>query len=133
MCPTPEAGKPSDRVPCAGAIVRDASGRVLLVQRANEPSRGLWSLPGGRVEAGESPEEAAAREVFEETGLRVRVGELVLSTEIGEYVVHDYAATVIGGELRAGDDASDVRWCTDADLDLLQLTAGLVDVLRMHH
>jgi 8-oxo-dGTP diphosphatase len=116
---------------CAGAVVRDSGGRLLLIRRANPPSEGLWSLPGGRVEPGESPAAAAAREVREETGLEVEVGTLLGSVEIGDYLVHDFAATVVGGELVAGDDASDARWCSTADAALLPLTPGLLDELRL--
>jgi ADP-ribose pyrophosphatase YjhB (NUDIX family) len=58
------------RVDCVGGIVVDERGRLLLVRRGTEPGRGLWSVPGGRVEPGESDAEATAREVLEETGLR---------------------------------------------------------------
>ena len=119
-----------DRIPCAGAVVRDEVGRLLLIRRGNPPGRGLWSLPGGRVEAGETPAAAAAREVLEETGLRVEVGPLLGVFDLGEFRAHDFAATVIGGELRAGDDASDVRWCNEADLDLLSLSDGLREALH---
>jgi ADP-ribose pyrophosphatase YjhB (NUDIX family) len=121
--------KPAERVPCAGAVVRDGSGRVLLVQRANDPGRGLWSLPGGRVEAGEDGRAAAAREVREETGLEVDVGAELLTVEIGEYDVTDFAASLLGGELRAGDDAMDVRWCTPDELAVLPLTSSMYDAL----
>src|SRR3954466_12295448 len=67
-------GVPQPVVPCVGAVVRDAAGRLLLVRRGHAPGRGLWSLPGGRVEPGESVEQAVAREVREETGLTVRAG-----------------------------------------------------------
>jgi 8-oxo-dGTP diphosphatase len=129
MCPSGPTEKPTGRVPCAGAVVRDASGRVLLVQRAHEPGRGLWAVPGGRLEPGEDARAAAAREVREETGLEVEVGAELLTVEIGGYDVTDFAATVVGGELRAGDDAMDVRWCTPADLGLLPLTPTMYDAL----
>lgn len=128
MSPPADREKPS-RVECAGAVVRDATGRLLLVRRGHEPSRGLWSLPGGRIEAGETPAEAAAREVREETGLEVEVGRLLATTVIGEFLVHDFAAVAVGGELRAGDDADEVRWCSDEQLVLLPLTPGLADAL----
>lgn len=117
------------RVNCAGAVVRDASERLLLVLRANEPSRGVWSLPGGRIEPGESARDAAAREVFEETGLVVSVGELLLVAELGPYVVADYAATVVGGTLTPGDDAADARWFAVSELDAVPLSPGLRSAL----
>src|SRR3954467_13874735 len=116
MCPSDSAQKPANRVPCAGAVVRDGAGRVLLVRRANEPGRGLWALPGGRLEPGEDARGCAAREVREETGLEVTVSDELLAVVIGDYDVTDFAATVVGGELRAGDDATDVRWCTADEL-----------------
>ncbi len=69
------------RIECAGAIVFDGRGRLLLIQRGHEPSKGRWSLPGGRIEVGESAEEAAVREVREETGLDVRIKQLAGEVE----------------------------------------------------
>jgi 8-oxo-dGTP diphosphatase len=115
---------------CAGAVVRDDHGRLLLVRRANEPSAGLWSLPGGRVEPGETADRAAAREVLEETGLSVDVGDLLLTVTRGEYLIHDFAATVTGGDLLAGDDATEVRWCTPSELRLLETSPGLLEAIE---
>ena len=129
MSPDDAEGKPPPIV-CAGAVVRDRDGRLLLVRRGHAPSLGLWSVPGGRVEDGETPEQAAAREVLEETGLQVAVGRLLGSVRIGDYLVHDFAADVVGGTIRAGDDASDVRWCSFEEAELLPLTPGLLDELR---
>jgi ADP-ribose pyrophosphatase YjhB (NUDIX family) len=129
MCPTTPSEKPAGRVACAGAVVRDPAGRVLLVQRANEPGRGLWALPGGRLEPGEDGRAAAAREVREETGLEVDVGAELLTVAIGDYDVTDFAATVVGGELLAGDDAADVQWCAPAELAALPLTPSMYDAL----
>ncbi len=120
---------------CVGAVVHDPDGRLLLVRRANDPGRGQWSLPGGRVEPGESDASAVAREIHEETGLLVRAGSLVGSVSrpapAGVYVIFDYAAEVVGGRLSAGDDASDVAWVdlvTFTDLDRRGL---LVDQLAV--
>ncbi len=128
MAPLGDAEKPP--VVCAGAVIRDRAGRLLLVRRGREPGAGRWSLPGGRVEPGETPAAAAAREVAEETGLAVEIGELLATVPIGSYVVHDFAATVVGGALRAGDDATEVRWCSLEDAQLLPLTDNLLDELR---
>jgi 8-oxo-dGTP diphosphatase len=122
------------RVRCVGAIVRDGDGRLLVVQRANPPAAGSWSLPGGRVEDGETDIVAAAREIREETGLDVAVGELVGSVERdgGDgvvYAIRDYACTVRGGRLVAGDDAADARWVTPAELAALDCSPGLVGTL----
>lgn len=110
---------------CAAAVVRDADSRVLLVRRANEPARGLWSIPGGHIEVGESPAEAAAREVREETGLDIEVGALLQVVPIGDSVVADFAATVAGGSLAAGDDALDAGWFTIEELRALPLSPAL--------
>jgi 8-oxo-dGTP diphosphatase len=130
MSPQPPQEKPAP-VECAGAVVRDEAGRLLLIRRGHEPAAGMWSLPGGRVETGETAAEAAAREVLEETGLEIVVGDVVITAVVGDgrFRVQYFAASVVGGELHAGDDASEVRWVQDADLASLPLTPGLLDAL----
>jgi 8-oxo-dGTP diphosphatase len=113
-------------VRCVGAVITRADGRVLLIQRGNEPGRGLWSLPGGRVEPGESDEQAVAREVAEETGLVVTVGKLAGRVRRGRYDIGDYYAAIVGGELAAATDALDACW---ADPRAMQTTTGLVEAL----
>ena len=125
---------PAPRVPCVGAIVKDEAGRLLLIQRGHEPETGRWSLPGGRIEPGESDTQAVVRETREETGLQVTCGALVGSVERpglrGAVLdIRDYAATVTGGTLTAGDDAADARWVSPADLVGLALTSGLAETL----
>ena len=116
------------------SVVVVADGAILLVLRGHEPQLGRWSVPGGRVEAGETLAEAAAREAYEETGLEVRVGAELWSLTIpaGDitFEVHDFVAIVTGGALRAGDDAADVRWVPFDQLDRLPLTDGLMGYLR---
>lgn len=123
-------------IPCVGAIVRDDAGRLLLVRRANPPAQGTWSLPGGRVEAGESWEQAVRRELAEETGVDGRVVR-----EVGEvrrpapgggvYVIRDFVLEVDGGSVaRAADDASDAGWFSDDEVRGMDTSPGLVDVLE---
>ena len=117
-------------VPCVGGLTFDEEGRLLLVQRANEPGRGLWSVPGGRVEPGEDDAAALVREMAEETGLVVLPGDLVGRVRRGDYVISDYRCHVVGGTLRAGDDALDARWCDAATVRALPLVPLLLDTLR---
>jgi mutator protein MutT len=121
-------------VACVGAIVRDAEGRLLMIRRRHAPSAGLWSVPGGRIEPGESPEDAIIREVSEETGLEVQVVSLVGALHIPAdscvYDVHDYACVVVGGQLRAGDDAAEARWVDLPDLDALPTPPGFLETVK---
>jgi 8-oxo-dGTP diphosphatase len=119
---------------CVGAVVKDEQGRLLLIKRGHEPGAGLWSLPGGRIEPGETDAEALVREMREETGLEVSAGPLVGRVQRpapgGQTLdIRDYAATVTGGTLRAGDDAAQARWVTPGELALLPVTEGLVEAL----
>lgn len=122
-------------IDCVGAVIKDGSGRLLLIRRGHEPGKGLWSIPGGRVEPGESDEAALVREVREETGLAVTAGRLLGAVRrpagTGAVLdIRDYAAAVTGGTLVAGDDADEVMWASVADMSLLQLTDGLIEALR---
>ena len=102
-----------------GAVVLDG-GRVLLVKRGQEPLKGEWALPGGRLELGETLTEGVVREVLEETGLQVRPIAHVETVERisrdGDgrvqyhYVLVDWLCKLDGGELCCGDDAEDARW-----------------------
>jgi ADP-ribose pyrophosphatase YjhB (NUDIX family) len=123
-----------NRQPCAGGIVRDASGRLLLVQRGNAPGAGSWSVPGGRCRPGESPAAACVRELAEETGLAVEVVRLAGTVERwapdgGVYVIDDFVCRVVGGALAPGDDALAARWVSRAELAALPLVPGLVEAL----
>jgi ADP-ribose pyrophosphatase YjhB (NUDIX family) len=121
-------------------VVKD--GKVLLVRRGNEPGRGKWSLPGGRIRFGERSEEAALREMREETGLEVRLRRVVdvvdvfWRSEMGEllehFVIVDFEAEVIGGELRPADDALDARWFSPEELEGLEMTESTKRFLEEH-
>src|SRR5215217_4759511 len=126
-------------VPCVGGLAYDDEGRLLLVQRANEPGRGLWSVPGGRVEPGETARDAVVREVAEETRLPVVVTRLAGVVERAApggavYVIEDYVARLAPGadpaSLQAGDDALDAAWVPIAELERLRCVEGLLDALR---
>lgn len=139
--PRPAGVPRTGEVRCVGGIVTDPQGRLLLIRRAHDPGAGRWSLPGGKVEPGESARAATAREVAEETGLVVAVGE-----EVGHvcrpapdgrtFVIHDFRCRPhdAGAEPRAGDDASDVRWVDGAAYAAMdatgELVTGLTDALR---
>jgi 8-oxo-dGTP diphosphatase len=121
-------------IPCVGAVITDSHGRLLLIKRGHEPGAGLWSLPGGRIEPGETDAEALVREMLEETGLTVEPGRLLgrvqrAGPEGAVLDIRDYAATITGGTLRAGDDAADARWAGAEELATLDITEGLVEVL----
>jgi 8-oxo-dGTP diphosphatase len=124
----------SERGPfiAVGAIVV-REGRLLLVRRGNEPAKGLWSLPGGRLEAGELLSSAVAREVREETGLEVETGELAGVFEVpGEphYVVLDFIASAPGDDDPvASGDADDARWVELDKIGELECTPRFVETL----
>lgn len=122
-----------------GAIVVDDDD-LLLVRRGHEPHAGLWSLPGGRVEHGETLSEAVTRELREETGLDGVCGSLVGWVEIlpnetheGHHVVLDFEAHLFGrGEPVAGDDAIEARWVPLALVGEQPLVPGLAGFLHDH-
>ena len=101
------------KVAAAALIQRD--GQVLMVRRANDPQRGLWTLPAGFVDAEEDPRLAIERECLEETGLQVRVLGLVdvqygLEHARGAHILIVYQVEILGGELQAGDDVDRVAF-----------------------
>lgn len=116
-----------------GAVVFDDDGRLLLIERKRDPGKGKWAVPGGKPNLGEPLEAAVVREAKEETGLDVEVGGVLWVGEIIEegfhLVIIDYAATVIGGTLEAGDDAGDARWVTIEEARQLPLSPTMIQML----
>jgi ADP-ribose pyrophosphatase YjhB (NUDIX family) len=128
-----------------GVIIED--GRTLLIRRGSEPLRGEWSIPGGTLELGESLQAGVARELREETGLDVRVLELIEvfdrifpaeSLQPSEekrqprfhFVIADYLCECIGGEPRAGSDVTDVAFATEDELVNFHLTETATRILK---
>ena len=121
------------RIAVGAVIVRDDE--LLMVKRGNDPGKGLWSLPGGRVEAGEYLADALRREVAEETGLEVTVGELVGIFEVvgdPHYVVLDFFARAEkeGHAVAAASDVEEVRWVPLERVADLECTPRFVETLR---
>lgn len=127
------SGAPTDRPQLAvsAGIFRD--GKILLVRRAREPSKGVYTFPGGRVEFGESLIEALAREVREETGLVIEVIGLAGFREAlpsktgghGHFVILPFAARWIANEVTLNDELDDARWLVPGALGTIPITLGL--------
>jgi 8-oxo-dGTP diphosphatase len=127
----------SHPTPGVGAAVVD-NGRLLLIRRGRGAYAGYWAIPGGRQRRGETMQEAVAREVREETGLTVEVGDVVWAGDILDdaqpptyhYTVVDFAASLVGGTLEAGDDAAEARWVPIAEIRDLHLTPTMHELLE---
>lgn len=127
----------SGGIAAASAVIVDEHGRILLIQRGHAPAKGLWSLPGGSVEAGETVSQAVAREVKEETGLDVAVGPEVWRVRVelepgSHYDVRAHQATVTGGNLVAADDAEAAAWLRVSECQSLELTPHLKGFLTRY-
>ena len=121
---------------CVGAVaIHD--GELLMVRRGRGPAAGAWSVPGGRVEFGETLAEAVVREVFEETALESVCGELVGWVERFEddrhFVILDFEVTVLEDrQPTAGDDAAEAAWVALSDITDRNLVDGLAEFLHEH-
>jgi 8-oxo-dGTP diphosphatase len=130
--------RPKPELAVSAAIFRD--GNVLLVRRAGAPAKGLWTLPGGRVEVGETLVAAVRREVLEETALDIDViglagyRESILPQAVGDrgrhFVILPFAARWVSGSVVLNDELDDCRWMAIDAVASMQTTEGLVDILR---
>lgn len=147
MTVTPDATPTGPCYPAApqvavGAVVFK-DGRVLMVRRGKAPARGQWAIPGGSVHLGESLQQAAQREIYEETGIRIAAGrpvyvfDVVDAAEDGRvryhYVIVDLEASYQGGDLRCGDDALEARWVTPEELQALDVNAATRRLLQQRY
>ena len=115
-------------------------GRVLLVKRGVEPSLGLWAIPGGTLELGETLQECAAREILEETGVTIKVGACVYVFDFFEhddsgkikfhFVIVDFAGEYLSGEPKGADDAEEARWLTPHELSKLPVASNTLAALK---
>jgi acetyl-CoA carboxylase carboxyl transferase subunit beta len=130
------------RIPAVGAVVAHPDGRVLLIRRARAPSKGEWTLPGGKLEPAETLEDAVVREVHEETALAIRVVRkltiYVLSFPAEDrdehaYDIHEFLCSPVdpSAPLTAADDAADARWATLDELEDLGVRADAIAVIRL--
>jgi len=121
---------------CVGAVVVDDD-HLLLVRRGRGAAAGTWSVPGGRIEAGETAHEAVLRELREETSIDGVCGELIgwaeLISEEHHAVVLDFAVTLLeAADPVAGDDAAEARWVPLWDVADMNLAPGLAEFLHDH-
>ena len=122
-----------------GAVVFKED-RVLLVRRGQPPAENLWAIPGGSVEIGETLQQAAEREIWEETGIRIRAAKPIYTFDVIErderqgirfhYVIIDLSADYVSGELAAGDDAVEARWISAEEIKTLAVNKTTLRLLQ---
>ena len=120
-------------------VLIERDGMYLLIRRAADPDKGMWSVPGGLVEIGERVRDAAVREAMEETGLRVELVERlgvvdkIMRDDDGRvkyhFIIVQFLARIVEGEARAMDDALEARWAEPSEFRSYELTASLREFL----
>ena len=128
----------SPKVGVGAVVIRD--GRVLLIRRGIAPSQGLWAIPGGSLELGETLQEGAERELLEETGIRARAGDPIYAFDFFErdadgkvrfhFVIVDMKADYISGEPKGADDALEARWLNPDNIHELPVSQNTLKLLR---
>ena len=126
------------RVGVGAVVIKD--GGVLMVKRAARPNKNLWAIPGGMLELGETLQEGAQREIYEETGIRIKAGKPVYTFELLErdatervlfhYLVVDLEAEYLEGDITPASDALDARWVTPEECTILPLSHQTRNILR---
>ena len=121
---------PSRPIPGVGVVVRKGDA-VLVIQRGNPPGRGAWGIPGGAVELGETWREAAQREVREECGIEIALGDVIDAVDMifrdddgrvqYHYTLVDFVADYVSGDLRAATDVLDARWLPLSEVSTFEL------------
>ena len=119
-------------------VIRD--GKVLLIRRGVAPGRGLWAVPGGSLELGETLQQGAEREILEETGITIHAREPIYAFDFFErdpdgrirfhFVIVDLAADYIRGDVKGADDALEARWLAPGDLDHLPVSKNTLKLLQ---
>lgn len=126
------------RVGVGAIVIKD--GKVLMIKRAAPPNQNLWAIPGGMLELGETLQQGAEREIFEETGIRIRAGKPIYTFDFLQrdpdcrlhyhYVIVDMEATYLAGDIRAADDALDARWIEPEECRILPVSKMTLKILR---
>ncbi len=129
-----------ERLMVGVGVLIEKDGRYLLIKRAADPDKGMWSVPGGLVEVGERVRDAAVREALEETGLRVelvdRLGvvDKIMRDDEGRvryhFIIVQFLARIVEGEVKAMDDALEARWAEPSEFRSYELTASLREFLK---
>ncbi len=126
------------RVAVGAVVFKDE--RVLLIRRGQPPAENLWAIPGGGVKIGETLQEAAEREILEETGIQIQAAEPIYTFDVIErdaagkvrfhYVIVDLAADYVMGKPSPGDDAVGARWVSAGEIDSLEVSSATVKLLK---